>query len=150
MVYGNNAKIVFKLIFEFYVLKDGFSAEDFKDYPYSKVVMDHFSRLQEKHPEMEALHYLYTLRSVVEKYILIPGFSEEGVFNRICDDYNRKLTAEEARNNVGLFPEQYCREGYWIGMEDFIDYRKALTTEKNVFGFKNMLKIYFMVNSKNE
>jgi len=148
MLYGSNAKIVFNLIFEFYTLKDNYSAEDFKDYAYSKGMTGYFREQKYNYPDIEALSYLYTLRSIVEHYILIPDFSEEVVFNRICDDYNRKLTAEEARNNEGLFPEQYCREGYWIGMEDFIDYRKALTMEKELFGFKNMLKIYFMVNVK--
>ena len=147
MFFGRNPQNVFKLIFEFDELRKNYAIEDFANVKLSEIVTNYYRDLKSKYPSSDALWYLMMIRIIVVDYILIPDFNKETVFNKIHDDYNRKLTVDEARERVGLFPDPCCKPGYWIGLEDFIEYRETLEIEKNIFGYMNMMNIYFKTKS---
>lgn len=147
MFFGRNPQGVFNMIFEFDELRRNYALDDFENVILSRAVTNYYKDMKREHPPFDALSYLFILRRIIVDYILIPDFDKETVFNKIHEDYNRRLTEEEARNRVGLFPDPCCKPGYWIGLEDFIEYRETLEIEKNIFGYMNMMNIYFKTKS---
>lgn len=64
------------------------------------------------------------------------------MIEQISKDYCKRIYSEEDYFVYGIPYEKHKESGYWCGIEDFIDYKKTLLTEKNIFGFKNLAIAY--------
>ena len=140
---GNNAKIVYKLVLEF--LNTWKNIEVDKDFTenHFKYLRKHYTDQKASSANIDSLNHIYTLARIIKDYGVIPIFSKDKLKEKIIDEYNKRLTSEEAESSLSMgFSQEVYIEGYSIGIENFIRYREIIVCEKNVFGFKNMVIIY--------
>lgn len=141
--FGQNQQIVYDLILEFQSKMESLIIEDEDKKNLSKNVMDYFKSVsKDSDSGMDALFYITQLRIIVTKYILASNFTREILIELISNDYCKRIYTDEEYFIYGIPFEVDNESGYWSGIIDFMDYKKTLITEKDIFGFKNLAIVY--------
>ena len=140
---SENQQIVYDLIMEFHNIRNNLIIDDEYLANYSGYVMNHIkSAAKNTGSGLNALSYLFQLREIVSTFILINNFSEAILIELISKNYFKRIYTQQDFFVYGIPYEEHKDTGYWIGIEDFIDYKNALITERDIFGFKNLAIIY--------
>lgn len=137
---GQNQQIVFDLIMEFVNNKDNLIIEEEYRKNFIEYVMKYLSKeLSRLDVGMRALIYIVRLRGIASDYILLDDFSEDILIAKISEKYFKKIYSKTDFFNYNIPYEDYKKSGYNVGIQEFIELKNALITERDVFGYKNLL-----------
>ena len=137
---GQNQQIVFDLIMEFVENKDNLIIEEEYRKNFIEYMMEYLRKeLSILDVEMRTLIYIFRLRGIASDYILLDDFSEEILIAKISEKYFKKIYSKSDFLNLNIPYEDYKKSGYNVGIREFIELKNALITERDVFGYKNLL-----------
>ena len=72
-------------------------------------------------------------------FFLFENFGAKILIAQILKEYSNSIYSEPEFLTYGIPYEQYKETGYCLGVLDFLNYKKALITEKDIFGYKNLV-----------
>ena len=137
---GQNQQIVFDLIMEFVENKDNLIIEEEYRKNFIEYMMEYLRKeLSILDVEMRTLIYIFRLRGIASNYILLDDFSEDILIAKISEKYFKKIYSKTDFFNYNIPYEDYKKSGYNVGIQEFIELKNALITERDVFGYKNLL-----------
>lgn len=137
---AQNQQIVFDLIMDFVKNKDNLIVEEEYRNNFTEYVMKYLSKeLSMVDVGMRALIYIFRLRSIASNFILLGDFSEEVLIVKISEKYFTKIYSETDFIDHNIPYEDHKKSGYNVGIEEFITLKKDLITERDIFGYKNLV-----------
>lgn len=135
-----NQQIVFDLIMDFVENKDNIIVDEEYEKKYSENLVRYFQRdYYNPDASWEAFRYIFRLRLIASKFILFENFGAKILIAQILKEYSNSIYSEPEFLTYGIPYEQYKETGYCLGVLDFLNYKKALITEKDIFGYKNLV-----------
>jgi hypothetical protein len=134
MIFEDNAKKVFKLLLEFMSIKDEMdcSTIDIDD-------LNENFQLRGYNAPLGYFGHSIGLHEIVRKFLLIPNFTEEKLFDAISDDYNRGIKNYKHLWELNYRPERLAVNS---GISDFKYYLKILEYEKEFNAYRGLRLVY--------